>query len=92
MGCEVTSNMTSLVVLNLPGALKGREMELVQNCRAQGFGIVHEGRVVVYYTYETDLGNGWEDADRYKNPPEARENAFRMGVNIFLYAMSQVTP
>ena len=39
MGCEVTSNMTSLVVLNLPGDLAGREMELVQNCRAEGFGI-----------------------------------------------------
>lgn len=39
MGCTVTSNMTSLVVLNLPPALAGREMELVQNCRAQGFGI-----------------------------------------------------
>ncbi|KRW96532.1 aminotransferase class V-fold PLP-dependent enzyme [Paracoccus sp. MKU1] len=39
MGCKVTSNMTSLVVLNLPEGLKGREMELVQNCRAQGFGI-----------------------------------------------------
>ena len=39
MGCEVTSNMTSLVVLNLPPNLAGREMELVQNCRAQGFGI-----------------------------------------------------
>lgn len=39
MGCEVTSNMTSLVVLNLPGDLAGREMELVQSCRAQGFGI-----------------------------------------------------
>ena len=39
IGCEVTSNMTSLVVLNLPGALKGREMELVQNCRARNFGI-----------------------------------------------------
>ncbi|QEW22038.1 Purine catabolism protein PucG [Marinibacterium anthonyi] len=39
MGCEVTSNMTSLVVLNLPGDLAGREMELVQNCRADGFGI-----------------------------------------------------
>ena len=39
MGCNVTSNMTSLVVLNLPGALAGREMELVQHCRAQGFGI-----------------------------------------------------
>lgn len=39
MGCEVTSNMTSLVVLNLPPSLAGREMELVQNCRADGFGI-----------------------------------------------------
>ncbi|SIT07552.1 aminotransferase class V-fold PLP-dependent enzyme [Paracoccus saliphilus] len=39
MGCKVTSNMTSLVVLNLPDKLAGREMELVQSCRAAGFGI-----------------------------------------------------
>jgi len=39
MGCEVTSNMTSLVVFNLPQALAGREMELVQTCRERGFGI-----------------------------------------------------
>ena len=39
MGCEVTSNMPSLVVLNLPTSLAGREMELVQHCRAQNFGI-----------------------------------------------------
>jgi alanine-glyoxylate transaminase/serine-glyoxylate transaminase/serine-pyruvate transaminase len=39
MGCEVTSNMTSLVVLNLPGNLAGREKELVANCRAEGFAI-----------------------------------------------------
>ncbi|MEO0524366.1 MAG: aminotransferase [Pseudomonadota bacterium] len=39
MGCEVTSDMPSLVVLDLPGALAGREMELVQHCRAQNFGI-----------------------------------------------------
>ncbi len=39
MGCEVTSNMTSLVVLNLPENLAGREMELVQACRTKGFGI-----------------------------------------------------
>jgi len=39
MGCEVTSNMPSLVVLNLPAPLAGREMELVQHCRAQNFGI-----------------------------------------------------
>jgi len=39
MGCQVTSNMTSLVVLNLPEDLAGREKELVQACRAKGFGI-----------------------------------------------------
>lgn len=39
MGCNVTSNMTSLVVLNLPASLAGREKELVQNCRAEGFAI-----------------------------------------------------
>jgi len=39
MGCEVTSNMTSLVVLNLPGDLSGKEKELVGGCRAQNFGI-----------------------------------------------------
>ena len=39
MGCEVTSNMTSLVVLNLPGKLAGSEKELVGACRAEGFGI-----------------------------------------------------
>ena len=39
MGCDVTSNMTSLIVLNLPDAMSGREMELVQHCRAQNFGI-----------------------------------------------------
>ncbi|SLN57157.1 Purine catabolism protein PucG [Roseovarius albus] len=39
MGCDVTSNMTSLVVFNLPEAFAGREMELVQACRAEGFGI-----------------------------------------------------
>ncbi len=39
MGCDVTSNMTSLIVLNLPGDLAGREKELVTGCRAEGFGI-----------------------------------------------------
>ena len=39
MGCKVTSNMTSLVVFNLPQGFVGREKELVQNCRAEGFGI-----------------------------------------------------
>jgi hypothetical protein len=57
---------------------------------AQGFGILHEGRLVVFYSYESDLGNGWEDADIHNDPPELREKAFRMGVNLYLHALSQV--
>jgi hypothetical protein len=55
----------------------------------QGFGILHEGRLAVFYSFESDLGNGWEDADRYGNPAEVRESAFRMGINLFVYALSQ---
>jgi hypothetical protein len=58
---------------------------------AQGLGIIHNGRVVVYYSFQSDLGNGWEDPERYDDAPETRELALRMGVNLFVYAVSQVT-
>lgn len=56
----------------------------------QALGIFDKGRLVLFYSYESDLGNGWEDADRYDNPPELREAALRMGVNLFVYALAQV--
>ena len=55
----------------------------------QAFGIFHQGRLVVIYTYETDLGDGWEDPEVHEDPPEVREEALRMGVNIFVFAMTQ---
>jgi len=55
----------------------------------QAFGIFHEGRLIVVYTYETDLGNGWEDEAVHGNPPEIREQALRMGVNLFVHALSR---
>jgi hypothetical protein len=55
----------------------------------QGLGIFHDGRLIVYYTYQTDLGDGWEDPEVHKDPPEMRELALRMGVNLFLYALQQ---
>lgn len=55
----------------------------------QAFAIFHDGRMIVFYSYETDLGNGWEDAEVHGNPPELREQALRMGVNLFVYAMSR---
>lgn len=56
---------------------------------AQGFGIFHEGRLVVFYSYQTDLGDGWEDPDVHDDPEEAREAALRMGVNLFVFVLTQ---
>jgi hypothetical protein len=55
----------------------------------QGFGIFHEGRLVLFYAYESDIGDGWEDASVHGDPAEVREQAIRMGVNIFVYVLSQ---
>jgi hypothetical protein len=59
---------------------------------AQAFGLFEKGRLILFYSYESDLGNGWEDADRHNTPAELREAALRMGVNLFVYALSQVMP
>ena len=53
---------------------------------AQGFGIFLDGRLVVYYSYQSDLGDGWEDPQVHDDPPDKREAALRMGVNLFAYA------
>lgn len=52
---------------------------------AQGFGIFHEGRLVCFYSYECDLGDGWEDADVHKDSEEKRTLALKMGANIISY-------
>ena len=54
---------------------------------AQGFGVFVDGRLVLYYTYESDLGDGWEDPGVHRDPPEVREAALRMGVNLVAYAV-----
>jgi hypothetical protein len=55
---------------------------------AQGFGLFWEGRLVCYYTYETDLGDGWEDAAVHGNSEETRTRALRMGANLLQYVFS----
>jgi hypothetical protein len=57
---------------------------------AQGFGIFLGDRLVVYYSYQSDLGDGWEDPDVHHDPPELHEAALRMGVNLFTYAVSAI--
>ncbi len=51
----------------------------------QGFALIHDGRVICYYTYETDITDGWEDASVHNNPPDKRLEALRMGANIVQY-------
>ncbi len=57
--------------------------------RAQGFGIIYEGRLVCFYDYESDLGNGWEDVGTYPtDSPELHEKALKMGANLLQYVFT----
>lgn len=57
--------------------------------RAQAFAIIENGRIILLYTYETDLGDGWEDASVHNNSPETRKKALQMGANILMYAFTE---
>jgi hypothetical protein len=53
--------------------------------RAQAFGVFIDTKLVLLYTYESDLGDGWEDPEVNNDPPEVREKALKMGANIINY-------
>jgi hypothetical protein len=55
---------------------------------SQGLGLIYQGRLVVYYTFECDLGNGWEDQRIHNDPEEKRLQALRMGANIISYCFT----
>jgi hypothetical protein len=57
---------------------------------AQGFGVFLDGRLVVFYSYQSDLGDGWEDGEVHGDPEALRRAALRMGVNLFVYAVTSV--
>lgn len=54
----------------------------------KGYGIIYEGRLVCFYSFESDLGNGWEDQSVYNDPQEIRIEALKMGANIISYAFT----
>jgi hypothetical protein len=58
---------------------------------AQGYGIFLDGRLAIFYSFQSDLGDGWEDEAVHGDAAEAREEAIRMGVNLFLYALSSTS-
>jgi hypothetical protein len=57
---------------------------------AQGFALIWQGRILCFYTYECDLGNGWEDFGTYpEDTQEKRSSALKMGANLVQYALIQ---
>ena len=56
---------------------------------AQGLGLFEKDRLIIFYSYESDLGDGWEDPNVHNNPLELRESALKMGVNIIWFALTQ---
>ena len=56
---------------------------------SQGFGLIYEGRLVCFYSYESDLGNGWEDQRIHNDPEAVRQQALKMGANIITFAFIQ---
>ncbi len=55
---------------------------------AQGFGVFRHGRLVLFYSYSSDIGDGLEDPDVHGDPPAVREAAAQMAVNIMMYALT----
>jgi hypothetical protein len=54
----------------------------------QGFAIIHNDKVVVFFAYESDIGDGWEDPEVYNDSPEKRLAALKMGANLVAYALT----
>lgn len=55
---------------------------------ARGYGLIHQGKLICFYSYECDLGNGWEDKQIYNDSDEIRLKALQMGANIVFFALS----
>lgn len=55
---------------------------------SQGFGLIYEGRLVAFYSYECDLGNGWEDQRIYNDPEAKRLEALQMGANLLSFVFT----
>ena len=56
----------------------------------QGLALIHNNKIICFYSYEADLGDGWEDASVHGNPEKIRNKALKMGANILCYAMNPI--
>lgn len=82
---EIPSNHEIFnIAFNFPQGLP--KIHVHDGKRPQAFGIFYEDRLVLLFTYESDLGDGWEDAEVHNDPVDVREKALKMGANIVKYA------
>lgn len=58
----------------------------------QGFGLIYEGRLVCFYSFESDLGDGWEDHDIHNDSDDTHQKALRMGANLVQFALMGADP
>lgn len=70
---------------DLPGLPKVHEHD---GDPAQGFAIYHDGRMVVFYTFSSDISDGLEDPEVHRDPPDVREQAMRMAINLAVYVLT----
>ncbi len=63
-----------------------------ENQAPQGLGIIYKGRLVCFYDFECDLGDGWESAEIHNNSQTTREKALQMGANLISYALTGIEP
>ena len=74
-------------IYNFPNGLP--KIHEHDNKPPQGLAIIHQNKIVCFYSYESDLGDGWEDQSVHNNPEHIRLKALQMGVNIIGYVMDQ---
>jgi len=55
--------------------------------KPEGWGIFHDGRLILFYAYESNISDGWADPSVHKDPPEKREEALKMGINLLYYSL-----
>ena len=55
----------------------------------QGLGLFERDRLIAFFSYESDLGDGWEDSEVHNNPEAMRQSALQMGANIVWYSLTQ---
>jgi hypothetical protein len=73
-------------VFSFPGGLP--KIHEHDGLPAQAYALFHEGRMIMFYSYQSDLGDGWEDKSVHNDPDDLRDAALKMGTNVVIWALT----